>query len=253
VKDFGPEIESEWLLAMLGSRDATVRAGAILALAQKKGREAVPHLLRLLDDHTEVVWEAVVPLQTAWIVDNLELGIGQLSMWALGQIGDAAAVPGLVDVLASSDAPMSSRAMAARALGRIGGGAAQQALESAMAASDCEFLAESCRRAARLIDVSQSTDAELIRHLQNPDRYVVHRTIQELVDRRDHRAVAALKELRGDARAVVVSPWEVRTLGSIAGGAVEELEQLRAGHGSPRSETAPTGQTDGAPNSRHRD
>lgn len=98
----GPECPKPVLLALINTAadtDAATRVHAVAALAATRDREAMPHLVKALEDSVQLV--------------RLRAALG------LGRIGDPVVAPYLVDVLRRKDELPDVKNAAARALGLV--------------------------------------------------------------------------------------------------------------------------------------
>lgn len=127
------------LIPFLGSSEDGVFESAVMALANLKAKQAVPHLLSILKGNP-INWNSVhiiaalgeigdssaVPMLHS-ILDSPEQGITHNVIVALGEIGDPRSVKPLAKFLDSEDRYCG---MAAKALGKIGHSAALPYLKS---------------------------------------------------------------------------------------------------------------------------
>jgi HEAT repeat protein len=128
------------LLAALRDADWRVRREAAWALGWIGDAAAVPGLLAALRDAEEDVRIALrsvlAPQELLAALRYAEEDVRRAAAWALGWIGDAAAVPGLLAAL--RDAEEDVRRAAAAALGEIGDAAAVPGLLAALRDADAD-------------------------------------------------------------------------------------------------------------------
>jgi flavin-dependent dehydrogenase len=101
------------------------RFWASVALAVARDKAAVPELLAAVRERREETVEGV-KTQPKW----------QAAVVLLGRLGDKAAVPALMDVLADKSAPLHAVIAAVRALGKIGDAAAAPAVRKTLKRTD---------------------------------------------------------------------------------------------------------------------
>ncbi len=158
---------------------------------------------------------------------------------ALGKIGDRAAVPLLVKMLASQDGMVhphpflasERRAFVADALGKIGDPSALPALRLAAEANDTsEFGGEWGdwpSRAIIQIEAGQKTLPELEADLKSRDKYVRYYAAKALASMDGPQAAEALKRLTGDATVIrrdAAVPTVEETIAEVAATAAGKAE-----------------------------
>ena len=175
---------------------------------------------------------------TIRLMHNYRLtSLGSLALWpnnltaarAVGDIGDADAVPDLLALLREPECEI--KGALADALGKIGDPTAlpglRELLQDATGAQE-EDVAHWARRAIIQIEAQQKDPAALIQDLDSEDVYVTYYAVLGLGARGDEEAVAALRGLFADERIVTrdaTLPTIFETIGHAAEEAAEAIER----------------------------
>jgi HEAT repeat protein len=176
-----------------------------------------------MNDRDTVEWNVLVPPpHNRPTTRVLRFTVGEIAIWALGQIGDSSTVEPLMRVL-ESDPLKARRALAAEALGSIGDTRALEAVRKEAAVEGEAGLAFG-QAVIRLEAAGRSTDG-LLADLRAHDPRVVSAAITVLTERGATEALDALVSLLEDSRKVVASPWEVTTIRALARAAIERVAE----------------------------
>ena len=170
------------LAGALSDRSTVVRISAARALGAIANRHAVAPLIRALD--TEHDYRMVAA-----------------TAWALGELRDASAVPGLV--MALTETSMYVRAEASRALGTIGDRAAVPALARRLTDSAGVVRTQALKALGHIGDASATP--YLIEALVHPEAQTKAVAAQSLAQIGDPRAVDPLMQALGDENSYVRS------------------------------------------------
>lgn len=151
------------------------RFWASVALAVSRDKAAVPELVAAVKERRDEKIEQI-KTQPKW----------QAAMVLLGRIGDRAAVPALVEVLADQTAPLQAIIAAVRALGKIGDPAAAPAVRRTMKRTDIDtnrFLQFSTGNAAKATEDArwqfELTCAEALARMGKPAAAVARKYLTD--------------------------------------------------------------------------